>query len=83
MKKMGRSLVKFIIAVLVIVVVIAAAVIASKSGGKDSLDVSDLQTAVSAPGASLSTHPGNLTDIIWWRQTTATSCTCTSRRSPS
>ncbi|MDE6991072.1 MAG: hypothetical protein K2P42_10500 [Lachnospiraceae bacterium] len=57
MKKMGRSLVKFIIAVLVIIAVIAAAVIASKSGGKDSLNVSDLQTAVSAPGAALSDKP--------------------------
>ena len=30
---MGRSLVKFIIAVLVIIIIIAVAVIASKSGG--------------------------------------------------
>lgn len=53
-KKMGRSLIKFAIAVLVIIVVIAAAVVASKSGGRNSLDVSQLQPAVSAPAAALS-----------------------------
>lgn len=51
---MGRSLVKFAIAVLVIIVVIAVAVVASKSGGRNSLDVSQLQPAVSAPAAALS-----------------------------
>lgn len=51
---MGRSLIKFAIAVLVIIVVIAAAVVASKSGGRNSLDVSQLQPAVSAPAAALS-----------------------------
>ena len=53
-KKMGKSLIKFVIAVLVIVVIIAVAVVASRSGGKDSLNVSDLQPTVSAPGAALS-----------------------------
>lgn len=51
---MGKSLIKFVIVVLVIVVIIAVAVMASKSGGRDSLDVSDLQPVVSAPGAALS-----------------------------
>ncbi len=54
MKKMGKSLIKLIIAILVIIVIIAVAVMASKSGGKDSLNVSDLQGTVSAPGAALS-----------------------------
>ena len=53
-KKMGRSFIKFIIAILVIVVVIAVAVMASKSGGRDSLDVSGLQQTVGAPAAALS-----------------------------
>lgn len=53
-RKMGKSLIKFVIVVLVIVVIIAVAVMASKSGGRDSLDVSDLQPVVSAPGAALS-----------------------------
>lgn len=53
-RKMGKSLIKFVIVVLVIVVIIAVAVMASKSGGRDSLDVSDLQSVVSAPGAALS-----------------------------
>lgn len=43
MKKMGKSLIKLIIAILVIIVIIAVAVMASKSGGKDSLNVSDLR----------------------------------------
>lgn len=51
---MGKSLIKFVIVVLVIVVIIAVAVMASKSGGRDSLDVSDLQPVVSAPSAALS-----------------------------
>lgn len=51
---MGRSFIKFIIAILVIVVVIAVAVMASKSGGRDSLDVSGLQQTVGAPAAALS-----------------------------
>lgn len=51
---MGKSLIKLIIAILVIIVIIAVAVMASKSGGKDSLNVSDLQGTVSAPGAALS-----------------------------
>lgn len=51
---MGRSLIKFIIVILIIVVVIAVAVMASKSGGRDSLDVSGLQQTVSAPAAALS-----------------------------
>ena len=38
---MGRKLIKFIIAVVVVIVIIAVAVMASKSGGKNSLDVSD------------------------------------------
>ncbi len=54
MKKMGKSLIKLIIAVVVVIVIIAAAVMASKSGGKDSLNVSDLQPMVSAPSAALS-----------------------------
>ncbi len=54
MKKMGKSLIKLIIAILVIIVIIAVAVMASKSGGKDSLNVSDLQGTVSAPDAALS-----------------------------
>lgn len=54
MKKMGKSLIKLIIAILVIIVIIAVAVMASKSGGKDSLNVSDLQGTVSALGAALS-----------------------------
>lgn len=54
MKKMGKSLIKLIIAVVVIIVIIAVAVMASKSGGKDSLNVSDLQPTVSAPVAALS-----------------------------
>lgn len=54
MKEMGKSLIKLIIAILVIIVIIAVAVMASKSGGKDSLNVSDLQGTVSAPGAALS-----------------------------
>ncbi len=54
MKKMGKSLIKLVIAILVIIVIIAVAVMASKSGGKDSLNVSDLQGTVSAPGAALS-----------------------------
>lgn len=54
MKKMGKSLIRLIIAVLVIIVIIAVAVMASRSGGKDSLNVSDLQPTVSAPGAALS-----------------------------
>lgn len=54
MKKMGKSLIKLIIAILVIIVIIAVAVMASKSGGKDSLNVSDLQGTVSAPSAALS-----------------------------
>ena len=54
MKKMGKSLIKLIIAILFIIVIIAVAVMASKSGGKDSLNVSDLQGTVSAPGAALS-----------------------------
>lgn len=53
-RKMGKSLIKFVIVVLVIVVIIAVAVMASKSGGRDSLDVSDLQPVVSAPSAALS-----------------------------
>ncbi len=54
MKKMGKSLIKLIIAVVVVIVIIAVAVMASKSGGKDSLNVSDLQPMVSAPSAALS-----------------------------
>lgn len=54
MKKMGKSLIKLIIAVVAVIVIIAAAVMASKSGGKDSLNVSDLQPTVSAPSAALS-----------------------------
>lgn len=54
MKKMSKSLIKLIIAVVVIIVIIAVAVMASKSGGKDSLNVSDLQPTVSAPVAALS-----------------------------
>lgn len=54
MKKMGKGFIKIIIAVVVIVVIIAVAVMASKSGGKDSLNVSDLQPTVSAPVAALS-----------------------------
>lgn len=54
MKKMGKSLIKLIIAALVIVVIIAIAVMASKSGGRNSLDVSGLQPTVSEPGAALS-----------------------------
>lgn len=54
MKKMGKSLIKLIIAVVVVIVIIAVAVMASKSGGKDSLNVSDLQPMVSAPHAALS-----------------------------
>lgn len=54
MKKMGKSLIKLIIAVVAVIVIIAAAVMASKSGGKDSLNVSDLQPMVSAPSAALS-----------------------------
>ena len=53
-KKIGKSLIKAGIAVLVIVVIIAVAVVASRSGGKDSLNVSDLQPMVSAPAAKLS-----------------------------
>ena len=51
---MGKSLIKLIIAVVVVIVIIAVAVMASKSGGKDSLNVSDLQPMVSAPSAALS-----------------------------
>lgn len=54
MKKMGKSLIKLIIAVVVVIVIIAVAVMASKSGGKDSLNVSELQPTVSAPSAALS-----------------------------
>ncbi len=54
MRKMGKGFIKIIIAVVVIVVIIAVAVMASKSGGKDSLNVSDLQPTVSAPVAALS-----------------------------
>ena len=54
MKKMGKSLIKLIIAVVVVIVIIAVAVMASKSGGKDSLNVSALQPMVSAPSAALS-----------------------------
>lgn len=53
-RKMGKSLIKFVIVVLVIIVIIAIAVLASKSGGRNSLDVSDLQPTVSAPSAALS-----------------------------
>ena len=54
MKKMGKSLIKLIIVVVVVIVIIAVAVMASKSGGKDSLNVSELQPTVSAPSAALS-----------------------------
>ncbi len=54
MKKTGKGLIKFGIAVLAIIVIVAVAVAASKSGGKDSLNVSELQTAVNAPEAALS-----------------------------
>lgn len=53
-KKIGKSLIKIVIVVLVLVVIIAIAVMASKSGGRDSLDVSGLQPVVSAPSAALS-----------------------------
>lgn len=53
-KKMGKSLIKFGIAAIAIIVIIAVAVLASKSGGKDSLDVSGLQPEVDAPKAALS-----------------------------
>ncbi len=54
LKKMEKSLIKFIIAVVVIIVIIAVAILASKSGGKNSLNVSDLQPTISAPQAALS-----------------------------
>ncbi|MBO5030269.1 MAG: hypothetical protein J6D08_00035 [Lachnospiraceae bacterium] len=53
-RKMGRKLIKFIIAVVVVIVIIAVAVMASKSGGKNSLDVSDAQQEVKEPQAALS-----------------------------
>lgn len=53
-RKIGKSLIKFVIVILVLVVIIAVAVMASKSGGRDSLDVSGLQPVVSAPSAALS-----------------------------
>lgn len=53
-RKIGKSLIKFVIVILVLVVIIAVAVMASKSGGRDSLDVSGLQPVVSSPSAALS-----------------------------
>lgn len=53
-RKTGKKLLKFIIAVVVVIVIIAVAVVVSKSGGKGSLDVSDAQQAVKEPEAPLS-----------------------------
>lgn len=54
MKKMGKGLIKFVIAVVVVIVIIAVAVLASKSGGRNSLDISQVQQTVGEPAAALS-----------------------------
>jgi len=53
-KKIGKTIIKIAIVVAVIAIIIGIAAVASKSGGKDSLNISEVQQEVTAPQAQLS-----------------------------
>ena len=54
-KKIGKNIVKVLIVVAVIIAIILIAAIASKSGGRNSLNISEVQQEVTPPQAQLST----------------------------
>lgn len=53
--KIGKNIVKVLIVVAVIIVIILIAAVASKSGGRNSLNISEVQQEVTPPQAQLST----------------------------
>lgn len=53
-RKMKKKLIQFVIIIVVVIGIIAVAVLASKSGGSDSVNVSEVQQTVKEPQAALS-----------------------------